>query len=79
MSLSEEESNFLRFYFLNVKVASKAARVYFDSVHQPAGLANELAKNSATLKKHRFISKIQLKTLYPSPGKLECCLLIFYW
>ncbi|CAC5407993.1 unnamed protein product [Mytilus coruscus] len=68
MSLSVEESNFLRFYYLNLKVASKAVRVYFDSVHPPAGLASELANSSATLKGLRFITKLQLQTLYPSPA-----------
>lgn len=71
MSLTVEESNFLRFYFLNLKIASKAVRAYFDLVHPPAGLANELANSSATLRGLRFISQLQLKILYPSPGKLE--------
>lgn len=71
MSLSNEESSFLRFYFLNLTIASKAVRVYFDSVHPPPGLANDLAKSSVTLKGLRFITKLQQQTLYPSPGKLE--------
>ncbi|CAG2188849.1 unnamed protein product [Mytilus edulis] len=41
MSLTEEESNFFRFYFLNLKIATKAARVYFDYVHPPGGLASQ--------------------------------------
>ncbi|CAG2239685.1 unnamed protein product [Mytilus edulis] len=68
MSLTVEESNFLRFYFLNLKYASNALRVYFDSVHPPAGLANDLAKSSATLRGLRFITKQQLHILYPSPA-----------
>ncbi|XP_071177408.1 uncharacterized protein [Mytilus edulis] len=68
MSLSEEESFFLRFYYLNLKVATKAVRVYFNSVHPPAGLANELANSSATLKGLRFITSPQMLTLYPSPA-----------
>ncbi|XP_071180433.1 uncharacterized protein [Mytilus edulis] len=68
--LSEEESNFLRFYYLNLKIASKAVRVYFDSVHPPSGLAAELGKTSTsvTLKGLRFITKPQLQKLYPSTG-----------
>ncbi|CAG2225122.1 unnamed protein product [Mytilus edulis] len=66
--LSIEESNFLRFYYLNLKVASKAVRVYFDSVHPPSGLAGELGKTSVTLNGLRFITKLQLQTLYPSTG-----------
>ncbi|VDI33180.1 Hypothetical predicted protein, partial [Mytilus galloprovincialis] len=68
--LSEEESNFLRFYYLNLKIASKAVRVYFDSVHPPSGLAAELGKTftSVTLKGLRFITKPQLQKLYPSTG-----------
>ncbi|CAC5387927.1 unnamed protein product [Mytilus coruscus] len=68
MSLTKEEANFLRFYYLNLKVASNAARVYFDSVHPPAGLANELANSSVTLKRLPFITKQQLQILYPSPA-----------
>ncbi|XP_071180749.1 uncharacterized protein [Mytilus edulis] len=69
MSLKEEELNFLRFYFLNLKIASKAVRVYFDSIHPPAGLATELANSSSTLKRLRFMTKLQLDILYPSPGQ----------
>ncbi|VDI51632.1 Hypothetical predicted protein [Mytilus galloprovincialis] len=68
--LSIEESNFLRFYYLNLKVASKAVRIYFDFVHPPSGLAGELGKasTSVTLNGLRFITKLQLQTLYPSTG-----------
>ncbi|XP_052073967.1 early endosome antigen 1-like [Mytilus californianus] len=69
MSLTVEESNLLRFYFLNLKVASKAARVYFDSIHPPAGLAGELTRSSVTLKGLRFMTKLQLNVLYPSSGQ----------
>ncbi|CAC5419256.1 unnamed protein product [Mytilus coruscus] len=70
MSLLVEESNFLIFYYLNLKIASNAVRVYFDSIHPPAGLAGELGNNStsSTLKRLRFITKQQLNTLYPSPA-----------
>ncbi|CAG2188862.1 unnamed protein product [Mytilus edulis] len=76
MSLSEEESNFLRFYFLNLKIATKAVRVYFDYVHPPAGLAGELTKSSVTLKGLRFMTKLQLQILYPSPRKLR---FVYVW
>ncbi|XP_063448810.1 uncharacterized protein LOC134728217 isoform X1 [Mytilus trossulus] len=68
--LSEEESNFLRFYYLNLTIASKAVRVYFDFVHPPSGLAGELGKTSTSvnLKGLRFITKLQLQKLYPSTG-----------
>ncbi|XP_076108967.1 uncharacterized protein LOC143076956 [Mytilus galloprovincialis] len=69
MSLTEEESNFFRFYFLNLKIATKAAKVYFDYVHHPAGLASELTNSSVTLKGLRFMTKLQLNILYPSPGQ----------
>ncbi|CAG2229888.1 unnamed protein product [Mytilus edulis] len=69
MGVTEEELNFLRFYFLNLKIASKAVRVYFDYVHPPAGLAGELIKSSVTLKGLRFMTKLQLNILYPSPGQ----------
>ncbi|VDI49637.1 Hypothetical predicted protein [Mytilus galloprovincialis] len=70
MGVTEEELNFLRFYFLNLKIASKAVRVYFDYVHPPAGLGAELTKSSVTLKGLRFMTKLQLNILYPSPGQL---------
>ncbi|CAG2243263.1 unnamed protein product [Mytilus edulis] len=70
MSLPGEESNFLRFYFLNLKVASKAVRVYFDSVHPPGGLAGELSSISTTLKRLRFITKQQLKYIIPKSWNL---------
>ncbi|VDI32030.1 Hypothetical predicted protein, partial [Mytilus galloprovincialis] len=69
MGVTEEELNFLRFYFLNLKIASKAVRVYFDYVHPPAGLGAELTKSSVTLKGLRFMTKLQLNILYPSPGQ----------
>lgn len=72
MSLTAEESNFLRFYFLNLKITSKAARVYFDSVHPPAGFTSELTKSYVTLKGLRFMTKLQLSILYPNPGKFVC-------
>ena len=78
--LSEEESNFLRFYYLNLKIASKAVRVYFDSVHPPSGLAAELGKTSTsvTLKGLRFITKPQLQKLYPSTGRLNKLILYIF-
>ncbi|CAG2237748.1 unnamed protein product [Mytilus edulis] len=66
MSLTVEESNFLRFYFLNLKIASKAVRIYFDSLHPPSGLASELANSKAKLTGLRFITQLQLQILYPS-------------
>ncbi|CAC5401431.1 unnamed protein product [Mytilus coruscus] len=68
MSLTVEESNFLRFYFLNLKIASKAVRVYFDSVHPPAGLASELAK-----------SKARNQLVHSKDGKLSPTDVIQYW
>lgn len=75
MGVTEEELNFLRCYFLNLKIASNAVRVYFDYVHPPAGLSSELANSSVTLKGLRFMTKLQLNILYPSSSKFELCLL----
>ncbi|XP_076108998.1 uncharacterized protein LOC143076993 [Mytilus galloprovincialis] len=66
MSPTVEESNFFRFYFLNLKIATKAVRVYFDSVHPAAGLATELANSKAKLTGLRFITQLQQQILYPS-------------
>lgn len=76
MSLSEEESNFLIFNFLNLKVATTAVRVYFDKVHPPAGLATELTKSAKTLKGLCFMTKQQLNILYPSLGKFYLCMFL---
>ncbi|CAC5425344.1 unnamed protein product [Mytilus coruscus] len=65
MSLTVEESNFLRFYFLNLKITPKAVRVYFDSIYPPAGLARELKNNETNLKRLWFITSPQRKILDP--------------
>jgi hypothetical protein len=40
-TLTEEESNFLRFLNLILKIAPEAVRAYFDAVHPPATLQND--------------------------------------
>lgn len=70
MSLTLEESNFLRFYYLNLKVATKAVRVYFDHIHRQGRLVWKLKKNETHLKSlDNLITSHQINILYPSSGK----------
>ena len=66
-TLTEEESNFLRFLNLILKIAPEAVRAYFDAVHPPATLQNDLALNQHTLSQIRgnVIKNNQWNILYP--------------
>jgi hypothetical protein len=69
-TLTEEESNFLRFLNLILKIAPEAVRAYFDAVHSPATLQNDLASNYHKLSQIRGnVLKInQWNILYPGTG-----------
>ena len=66
-TLTEEESNFLRFINLILKIAPEAVRAYFDTLHTPATLQNDLALNQHKLSqiKGRVIKKHHWDVLYP--------------
>ena len=66
-TLTEEESNFLRFINLILKIAPEAVRAYFDTLHPPATLQNDLALNQHTLSqiKGNVIKNHIWKILYP--------------
>ena len=69
-TLTEEESNFLRFINLLLKIAPEAVRAYFDVLHPPATLQNELALNRHTLEQIKgiVIYNHQWNDLYPGTG-----------
>ena len=66
-TLTEEESNFLLFINLTLRIATEAVRAYFDTLHTPATLQNDLALNQPTLSqiKGRVIQKHHWDVLYP--------------
>ncbi|XP_076106331.1 uncharacterized protein LOC143074995 isoform X2 [Mytilus galloprovincialis] len=71
MSLTVEESNFLRFYYLNLKVATKAVRVYFDHIHRQGRLEWKLKENETHLKSlDNLITSHQINIVYPSSGHI---------
>ena len=65
-TLTEEESNFLRFLNLLLKIAPEAVRAYFDALHPPATLQNGLALNRQRLSQIRgkVITTQQWNILY---------------
>jgi len=69
-TLTEEESNFLRFINLILKIAPEAVRAYFDVLHPPATFQNDLALNRHTLAQIRgnVIQNHQWNVLYPGTG-----------
>ena len=69
-TLTEEESNFLRFINLLLKIAPEAVRAYFDTVHTPATLQNDLVSNHHTLSqiKGKVIKTHQWNILYTGTG-----------
>ena len=69
-TLTEEESNFLRFIHLLLKIAPEAVRAYFDVLHPPATLQNDLASDQHTLEQIRenVITHHQWNILYPGTG-----------
>ena len=69
-TLTEEESNFLRFLNLTLRIATEAVRAYFDTLHTPATLQNDLTLNHRTLSKirGRVIKNHHWDILYPGTG-----------
>lgn len=69
-TLTEEESNMLRFLNLILKIAPEAVRAHFDVLHPPATLQNDLALNRHTLLQIRgkVIKTHQWNILYPGTG-----------
>ncbi|XP_052081616.1 uncharacterized protein LOC127719499 isoform X2 [Mytilus californianus] len=70
-SLPEEETNFLRFANLLIRISPKAVRVVFDKYFQPCGLnvvLNQSKEKLETLKKKKILNKSQMDLLYPIKG-----------
>ncbi|XP_052081640.1 uncharacterized protein LOC127719516 isoform X2 [Mytilus californianus] len=70
-SLTEEETNFLRFANLLIRISPKAVRVVFDKYFQPCGLNVVLTQSKGkleSLNKKKILNKSQMELLYPLKG-----------
>lgn len=73
LQLNEEDRNFARFVFLNLKVSPNIARRFFDSVFSPVHLAktiNSSVPDIIKLNKEKRISAVQLEILRAVPGTI---------
>lgn len=71
-SLTEEETNFLRFANLLIRISPKAVRVVFDKYFQPCGLNVVLNQSKGKLQflnQRKILNKSHMDLLYPSQGK----------
>ncbi|XP_071174347.1 uncharacterized protein [Mytilus edulis] len=72
-SLTEEETNFLRFANLLIRISPKAVRMVFDKYFQPCGLnvvLNQSKGKLESLKHKKVLNKSQIDILYPSQGTM---------
>ncbi|XP_052083811.1 uncharacterized protein LOC127721184 isoform X2 [Mytilus californianus] len=82
MSLTEEETNFLRLTILVIKLSPKAVRVLFDNKFPPTDLTNILHRKVSKLKSlndKKIINQAQWDLLYPvntGSGTFDLTLLI---
>ncbi|XP_076081216.1 uncharacterized protein LOC143052139 [Mytilus galloprovincialis] len=82
MSLTEEETNFLRLTILVIKLSPKAVRVLFDNKFPPTDLTNILKRKLSKLKSlndKKIINLAQWDLLYPAnkgSGTFDLTLLI---
>ena len=70
--VSEEESNFLRFANLVIRISPRAVRGVFNKYFPPCGLKtvlNQRKQKIMELHKNRIINKSQMDILYPAQGK----------
>lgn len=70
-SLTEEQTNYLRFAQLLMNIAPKAVRVVFDNYFPPGGLQIRLNRSKVTLQQIRKLSKTQMALLYPLQGTVK--------
>ena len=72
--ITEEENNFIKAFYLLLRVAPPVVREIFDREFYPGGLKTELSTNRfkviSPLFQKRVISKKQWDLLYPVTGKL---------
>ena len=78
--ITEEENNYIRTFYLLLRVAPPVVRKNFDREFYPGGLKTELSTNRfkviSPLFDKRVINKKQWALLYPRTGKL--LLLLIY-
>lgn len=83
-ALQKEESNYLRFYYLMMKVAPQAVRIKFNTEFAPSILQKTLYQNKVKLNKlkmEKVINAAQWEHLFPRTGKassenFDCSLMI---
>lgn len=76
--LTEDETNFLRFVNLLIRIAPKAVRVVFDKYFQPCGLSvvlNQSKGKMEYLNQRKILNKSQMELLYPLQGKINLYIL----
>lgn len=70
-SLTDKETNFLRFANLLIRIAPKAVRDLFDKYFTPGGLSvvlNQSKGKLETLNQKKILNKSQMDLLYPPHG-----------
>lgn len=70
-SLTDEETNFLRFANLLIRIAPKSVRNLFDKYFTPGGLSvvlNQSKGQLESLNKKKILNKSQMDLLYPPHG-----------
>jgi len=73
-TLSIEEENCIRMFFLTQSIALKAVRTYFDQKFAPCQLESTLRNNLAkinSLVNNRILSVSQMNVLFPRKGKIK--------
>lgn len=69
--ISSEDSNFIRIYFLIVKISSRAVRLTFDQEFHPCCLCKTLKRSILRLRRlqmKRIINMRQMALLFPPTG-----------
>lgn len=72
--ITEEENNYIRIFYVLLRVAPSVVREQFDRNFTPGGLKTELSRNKTKLFQllfnKRVIHQTQWDLLYPVTGKL---------
>lgn len=68
-SLTEEQTNYLRFAYLMINISPKAVRVVFDMKFPPGGLHAVLNMYKRSLVQQKILNTAQIALLYPSQGR----------
>ncbi|VDI35601.1 Hypothetical predicted protein, partial [Mytilus galloprovincialis] len=83
-AIPKEESNYLRFYYLMMKVAPKAVRIKFNTEFAPIVLQKTLNQSKSklsNLRRDKIINAAQWEHLFPRTGTVssenfDCSLMI---